>query len=279
MTSATSRWFVVLGTSIFVFLFLWAFQPFGLFRQFIVSPMEAALGYAVITFLVITLYVFGWNNTLARYYGERWTVGKHLVVIFASVSLIGIVNGFYVLNILNESYLAQNGPVGVYVMQFVYTHAVGLFPVVLVLLIFEVRERNYYEQQSDLIQTTSSEGIVQEKMLIEIVGDNSSERIEIQPSMFLFARSSGNYVELHYLNGEETSKALLRLTLTGLMDQLTEHQDWIFQTHRSYVVNLRSIEHVAGNAQGYTLMIKESNEGIPVSRGKIAAFNAVMNSI
>lgn len=274
-----SRWLVVLGSSVFVFFFLWAFKPFGVFRYFTISPFDAALGYATITFLVISLYIFGWCNPLARYYGQRWTVGKHLIAIFSSISLMGIINGIFAQNILSETYLSQNDLFTIYAMQFGYTHAVGLFPVVLILLIFEVRDRNFYEQQSELVQTDMSGRFVAEELSIEVVGDNSSERFEVQPSMFLFARSSGNYVELHYLDGEGTSKEVLRLTLSGLLDQLSDHQDWIFQTHRSYVVNLVAIERVEGNAQGYTLGLQRTEELIPVSRGKIAAFNDVMNSI
>lgn len=280
MNTAASRWILVVSISTFIFVFLWAFRPFGVFNSFVVSSFEASLGYATVTLLVTSSYIFGLNNRLASYYGQRWTVGRHLIAIFFNISMIGVVNGIYAQNILNETYLNQNDLVDIYLSQFGYTHAVGLFPVVLVLLIFELRERNYYVEQSSHIQKKTQEEQlkVSNDEVLEIKGDNASEHVRILSSDFLFARASGNYVELHYIENGRIVKEVLRLSLSGLMDQIN-NETWAFQTHRSYLVNLNAIASVQGNAQGYTLLLRHSEVTIPVSRGKISAFNDVMNGI
>lgn len=282
MNSSKARWILVFSITAFIFIFLWAFRPFGLFGEFIVTPIQAALGYAGITFLFISIYVFDWNYRLAKAYGQRWTIGRHLVAIFSSISLIGIANGFYVQTIINDAYLIQNNSFALFFMQFVYTHAVGLFPVILVLLITEARERNYYAQQSNQIQTKVPEEyaaqLAFEELEFRITGENEGEIVVLTESEFLFARASGNYVDIFYRKDDRMYKEVFRLTLQGMLDQIGQSEN-IFQTHRSYVVNLCAIANVEGNAQGYKLSLTEIQEAIPVSRSKIMAFNHVMNNI
>ncbi len=278
INTSAARWILILSVSTFIFLFLWAFQPFGLYTHFVISEVKASLGYAIITFILLTMYVLGWNKLLARYYGQRWTIGRHLLAIFLSISLIGLANGVYSNSILSENYLYESSTLELYARMFVYTHAVGLFPVILIFLIFEVRERNYYVQQSDLIESKDAtfQGFNEK---IEILGNGTDEKLNVNRDDFLFAKASGNYVEVFYKNEEGIGKEIFRLTLSGLMQQLTLDSIWIFQTHRSYVVNVYSIYEVDGNAQGYDLTLHHIDEKIPVARGKIQAFNDVMNGL
>jgi len=47
---------------------------------------------------------------------------------------------------------------------------------------------------------------------------------------------------------------------------------FLYQCHRSWLVNLHRIDRVGGNSQGLKIMIKDFGEDIPVARKNIAMF-------
>jgi hypothetical protein len=277
----SSRIILVLCISTFVFLFLITFKPFGIDNSFKIPVLQVCLGYALLAFVVFNVLMLWVNPWFLAKYKERFTLGVEIGVIFSFVTLLGIVNGSYSLFVLNKEYLTESSVSEVFLLQLMYTHAVALFPIILVLFFFELRERSYYERQSELIRSErvdrSTNAKLKEK--IQISGDGSSEQLQLFPSDFIFAKASGNYVEVFHFKENVISKEVIRITLSGLMNQLIVCEDWIFQTHRSYVINLHRVSKIEGNAQGYKLTMIELDEPIPVSRGKITEFNAVMNSI
>lgn len=97
------------------------------------------------------------------------------------------------------------------------------------------------------------------------------DNFELDPATLLFAKADRNYVELHlYENGHKT-KALKRMSLRSLEQQLNGISH-IVKTHRSYLVNLQFLESVSGNAQGYHLKMKHLDVPILVSRTLIPDF-------
>lgn len=275
----SSRFILVGSVSIFIFLFLWIFQPFGLPDAYKYSAALISLGYALLTFVVFILMMGFVNPRLQSYYKERFTLGKHIGVILVSITILGLLNGAYASYVLEKSYIEDIGIQNAIVNQLFYTYAVALFPTIAVLVYFELRQRNYYVEQSGQINRSPKDSVVfaQEAEKIEVVGDSAGEQSSFYASDFLFAKAAGNYVELYYTDNGSVSKEVLRLTLSGLLNQIDKVDASIFQTHRSYVVNLQAIAKVEGNAQGYTLALLDSDEMVPVSRGKITEFNTVMN--
>ena len=81
----------------------------------------------------------------------------------------------------------------------------------------------------------------------------------------MFMRSADNYVEVFYHRANQTRCELIRTTLK-LCTDLFAQQENILRCHKSYLVNLRFVNHVSGNAQGYKLHLKHTDELVPVSR-------------
>jgi len=74
-------------------------------------------------------------------------------------------------------------------------------------------------------------------------------------------------------------KLLKRMTLKEFEEQFKFFYPYVFKVHRSYLVNLQTIESISGNAQGYVLRLKNFSEAtIPVSRSKIQEFNRVFTN-
>ena len=104
-----------------------------------------------------------------------------------------------------------------------------------------------------------------------------SDHFNLDPNRFLYAKADGNYLEIYTVEGHNTNKQVKRITLKDLENQLKDFL-WIVKTHRSYLVNLKYLEAVNGNAQGYRLTLKHIPESIPVSRYSIASFESSLKA-
>jgi len=102
------------------------------------------------------------------------------------------------------------------------------------------------------------------KKTISTIQADTHEQLQISPTDFLVAEACDNYSELYWKNGKELSKKLLRITLKNLEPQISN--DHIVRCHRSYLVNLKAVKEVTGNASGYKLIIQDFKKAIPVSR-------------
>jgi DNA-binding LytR/AlgR family response regulator len=69
---------------------------------------------------------------------------------------------------------------------------------------------------------------------------------------------------------------LIRNTISAIEEQLKTHHPLIFRCHRGYMVNIRKILSVSGNAQGFKLFLEGVTETIPVSRSYVPEFREIV---
>lgn len=106
------------------------------------------------------------------------------------------------------------------------------------------------------------------KAILTITPTAEKTTLEFIEDDFLYARSEGNYCAVFYMQHEELTKKLLRITLRELEKQLGSEA--ICRCHRSYVINKAKITKSKGNAQGYKLNVLHIEGTIPVSRKYIS---------
>ncbi len=269
------KWILILSISLFVGLFLFTFQPFDVFHEIRFGRLYVSLGYTGITFLLNILYFFLFDSFFVDLYQEKWTIGKQLVLVFFHVTAIGIGDYVWAVHTHTSAFYSDTPTWEIIIQNLLFTYAIGLFPVVFVMIYFELKWRTEFSRQSAELKTFN-EPLVSTRH-VTIKGDNSDESIELDSTTFLFAKSSGNYVEYYTLIDEEVVKVLQRMSLSRLNDLLLKADFDVMKTHRSYLVNLTQISETTGNAQGYSLVIKNCSFEVPVSRHKVPEFNSVMN--
>jgi DNA-binding LytR/AlgR family response regulator len=99
-----------------------------------------------------------------------------------------------------------------------------------------------------------------------------AETFNLEPEKFLFARAEGNYIDIVIREGDKVYRLLKRLSIKELMDQISEQENNIHQTHRSYVINFGNMNKVTGNAAGYKVLFNQVEEYALVSRSRIPMF-------
>jgi DNA-binding LytR/AlgR family response regulator len=253
--------------STFVFLFLYIFQPFEI-GNFKTHTISVSFGYGLvclITMLFLNIVLIQW---IPKYFNEKnWTTGRQIFWTFVNVFLIGLGNFLFSTALQVVPYSLE----GVVKFQF-FTIAVGAFPIVISVLYNQSRLQNRYSRKSeefnDVISKSNEVNInlepIEDQMKIVIPSQYAQENLELFAVDLLFIRTADNYIEVHFKKEDVVQKCLLRNTLKAVESILRDAS--LFRCHKSYLVNLNHVNHVSGNAQGYKLHLKFTNEVIPVSR-------------
>jgi len=99
----------------------------------------------------------------------------------------------------------------------------------------------------------------------QILTDLKNETFSFSENDFIYAIADGNYTDISYLDENTLKKVTYRVTLSSFETQLKEVSS-IVRCHRSYMVNLKKVKNISGNAQGLKLELIKQSEIIPVSR-------------
>lgn len=118
-----------------------------------------------------------------------------------------------------------------------------------------------YSQQIDVKQNHLSSPSKE----IIFTAENEKDFVKIASEELLYLESADNYSNIFLIKQNELSKILIRSTLNRLIGQVSEGH--IVRTHRSFIVNLKHVRKVSGNAQGYKLHLYFNDILIPVARG------------
>lgn len=90
----------------------------------------------------------------------------------------------------------------------------------------------------------------------------------------LFARAEGNYVQVYTIEKGTVHSDLKRISLKQLELQLAAYPD-ILRCHRAYLLNIKRVARLSGNAQGYLISFDETDHKVPVSRTYLSLFDSI----
>ena len=139
------------------------------------------------------------------------------------------------------------------------------------LLIASLKEAKLLQERIHLLQSEKKN--LNEKIIIKSNIVNEIFNINLDDLQYL--KSEQNYISIYYLKEGELKNHLLRISLINALKQLTDQP--IFRCHRSYAVNINSIEKITGNAQSLKLELTQ-NSIVPVSRSFVKEFKARLNN-
>ena len=264
---------ITVSVSLFVVLFLWVFKPFGIVGFSRQSQWFFIIGAGLTCFVVLAFNHFLlpliFPNTLRD---EGWTVGKHILWLWWQLVSVGLGNYLFA---VTADFLPTGTTPFVFIM--LITFAIGIFPIAVIVLISHLvlyrRRLDRASQVNRKLKRSDSE--VNEALYL--TSENENEKIECETEDFLYAESRDNYVYICYLSNNKKKGVMLRSSLKRLEDQISP--PWILRCHRSYIVNLRKVHSVEGNAQGYKLNLKAADMVIPVSRTRHTRILAMLQDM
>lgn len=274
-------WRLSLTLGVSTLLFLYLFRPVGIERGLVNGLFVTCLVYGL-TAAVLFFFYFQALPLLLRGSQaiDNWTV-LHEMLTFAGLFLLaGLVNTGL------QPWLYATGAardLDLVVQNVGNTFLVGF----LILGILTAVNFNYLvrsqEEKAALLRlilhgnTGSVENVPASKGMTVAI-DSKHDQFSIDPETLLYAMADGNYVEVFERTEQEVQRQLRRIPLKSLEAQLA-HIPHIMQVHRAYLVNVRAIEQITGNAQGYQLRITGADQLVPVSRSYMDSFNQAISQL
>lgn len=247
---------------LFVFLFLYIFQPFNI-GSIKNNFMLICLGYGFVTSFVMTTYNLTFIYLFSIFSDEsNWTTGKEIIQVLLNITLIGLGNLIYSNLIGISNFSLRN----LMFFEF-YTLAVGVFPTAFSVFYKQKSLNEKYAKGSEIINLSIQKNektntVNNEK--ITVFSENKNEDFELLADELVFLKAADNYVEVNFLKAGNYQKRLVRNSLKNIQNALSEKI--FFRCHKSYIINLNHVAYFSGNAQGYKLHLDELSEIIPVSR-------------
>lgn len=246
-------WKIILGVSIFIYLFMAFFQPFGMDE--IYSPHLVYISYSLITLLVLLINFIILPKIFTNYFDTKnWNLGKHSLWSILTVFGIGIGNYILEVNIWN---------IEISIWEFLnsqfYTLAIGVFPLTFLTLLFyliKLNKKETFLNRDNEIFTYNPE--------------NSDKEFKFNLEELSHVESERNNLHFYSCINGEITKTTVRGTIKSLESSLLTFKG-LFKCHRSFIVNKNHISETLGNSRGMRLKMK-CGKDVPVSRNHISEF-------
>ncbi|MGB0916005.1 MAG: LytR/AlgR family response regulator transcription factor, partial [Flavobacteriales bacterium] len=256
---------------VFVALFLFFIRPFG------IEGSWADLAVASVGFGAVTI-AFGWVfEAVSRYalkiqtHGPKWTLGKWMIMSIVLVVWIAFGNYLFV------NFLSGWNAVGYFnfIRMIGYTSLIGIFPVALSGLVVQMRAEKANEIDAQSLDSRLQEPPSTNSKQIRLT-DSAGKELKLNSEQIRYAEAMQNYVTVWFVEGNEMKKETLRATVSSIEEQLSDCS--VIRCHRSYLVNVNTVEKVSGNAQGLRLKLSAVSEfEVPVSRSYIDEIRRFMD--
>ncbi len=258
---------ITLFISIAAFVFLFIFRPYDIQPLSNIEDLYSMLAFTIIIFLSLSLNLLILPSVLPKLFvSEQWNIRKE--ILWNSWHLFVITSG----NLLYYSYLEMfQFDIGLIIKIVIYS----LIPISILISINQERLlRSNLKTAVELNDKLQERKSIQEKMIF-FESDYLKGGLAIKVSSLLLVRSANNYIEVFWLEKDETKSHLIRSSLQKAEELLKDYK-FIFRCHRSYIVNINSIEKIEGNFQGYKLFIQNIDFHIPVSQNYIPMFKEII---
>lgn len=252
---------LVLSTTVFTELFILIFTPFQS-RLWVDSDWQF-LGWVSLIVLV-AMGVIAISRTILHKYAKKHEVSytRYGVWIFLEISVISLIYTLFPLLVL-PSFAEQKGLefFQLYQGAFLDTTFTLLIPYTIMILIFEVREKN-----AQIQHLTGNTSDYAQPDMFNFYDEKGELKLSAKPETIYYIESADNYVVIHYASAGKQEKLMIRNTLKNIEWRFRDTQ--LIRCHRSFIVNLNKVQMMRRQEGEVVLDFGEERvPSIPVSKG------------
>ena len=246
---------------LFVGLFLLFFEPFDINLSTHKNKTIELLFFGAITTIILLVFLYLFPLLFPEVFSDmRWKVKHQIVFYLIVLFVIATFNGLYTIYINDFDFSWAN-----YWWIIYRTYILGGIPLAFIVLIDQQRKAKMNAGQAQTMLNSIKDF---EKDTTEtsyrIATDLKNETISFAEDDFYYAVATGNYIDIYISTKVSLKKETYRLALSSLEAQLDTTS--LVRCHRSYLVNLKKVKNVSGNAQGLKLTFNNQLDIVPVTR-------------
>ena len=248
---------------------------FSPFQEFYSVPVIIAYSCVVLVMLSINILLL--PRILIRWFdNENWTLARHLIFVFYVIFSISTV--ITIINIILRGWDNCQPFIQLYLTDLLHVALIGIFPMAATTFIIkdrlirshQIKGQKATKKLKAIQKSTNDTGNI-------IIQSDTQEQLELILNDFVAGVAKDNYTNIYWNTTDGISQKLLRITLKNLEAQVCN--EYIVRCHRSYLINLKSVNQVLGNANGYKLRVNDLDWSIPVSRIKGKEILRKINSL
>jgi hypothetical protein len=258
-----------------VCLFLLSFKPFEFDNPELIYPYPLVSGiYGLIGTSWFYLVFAGGGKIAPTFFDDlNWTLKRELLMLFTIIFLIGLSNFLARELLINNE---ENFSLVYLIEEVSHTLLVSIFPTIILTLInFTILLQRNQQGASKLLKLLQRPHQFSND-IITIKSPITQDAIDLKIDELLFVSAQGNYLDIFVYHDLEVRRHIKRIPLKFLESHLQAFPN-IIRTHRSYLVNLKYISSIEGNAMGYSLSLHHSDLTVPVSRSRIDFFKRAIS--
>jgi tetratricopeptide (TPR) repeat protein len=142
----------------------------------------------------------------------------------------------------------------------------SVLPIFILIFFTERFLLNRYIRKAGVLTAQIQELNIPEKaedITLQFEGKDASMTLPLNDLICFEAQD--NYTAIYFRENGKLKKELKRVTMKKVEEQVSQ-TDEIVRCHKSYIINIKNVSHVSGNAQGYKLHLLLLEFSIPVSR-------------
>ena len=249
-------------TGVFIALFLLYFEPFNFHLNTDGNKVFHLSFFGCITTFVLVLFLYVFPLLLPNLFSDKnWKLGYQMLFYMLVLIVIAIFNSIYS-NYMNSIPFGWDS----YWLILSRTSVLGVLPIALITFFnYHLKVKSNLNLANNILKNKKEFLKDSKEATHQISTDLKNETFSFSEHDFNYAIADGNYTDINSLNENTLKKVTYRVTLSSLETQLKEAST-IVRCHRSYMVNLKKVKNISGNAQGLRLELINQSEIIPVSR-------------
>ena len=249
-------------SGVFIALFLIYFEPFNINLLRNENKVFQLLGFGFITTIVLFLFIYVFPLLLPNLFSDKnWKVRHQIILNLVILFIIATFNLIYSNYIQSVPFNWYN-----YCLMISRTSVLGSLPIVgIIFLNYHLKNKSNIDLASNVLKNKKEHLKNSKEIIHQISTGLKNETFSFNENDFNYAIAVGNYIDMYSLDENTLKKVTYRVTLSSFEIQLKEASNLV-RCHRSYIVNLKKVKNISGNAQGLKLELINQSEIIPVSR-------------
>lgn len=246
-------------SSVFIYLFLIFFQPFGVNNYQSNENISWELAMGIIWIIPIVFFTITINEFVLR---PKLNLNKKNILLIPWFI-------YYLISIGTSSFLLYNYlgdfhdfSFSSYVKHIFEISTVFIFPFFGTLFFY-----NYSRITKDYAETLSvSNNLSELKEVLLLKGDYKKDQIALRLNAIIYIESLDNYLGITFLENDQIKKHLVRSTLSKMAGLI--NNELFVQCNRSIIINLFHFESIKKNTPGLVLKLKSVENPIKISKSK-----------